>query len=255
MITIQDLKDILQKWENKSVVDGWHNIEYLCYQIFKITDTVNIELISQEEGRLTWRYIFPNQLTIVCEVDITCNGWYMSVFLEDIPLPSKYFECIQIDLPDADHWTKVWTLVSQTLQMFDSLEDIQIALEEIEDIQNQNIDLFNYIDARMPQIVDAYVRIRGYKPFLRALSASYTDTLPPEGKIAAYERFGGVEGDCCGIIGICTRAIDRGSKYLRYVIDHELIHYLLNTQKGYDPHNQEFQLIASLLNIPLKYQD
>ena len=56
------------------------------------------------------------------------------------------------------------------------------------------------------------------------------------------------------ILTVAPRAFDKGADYVRIVVQHELIHYVLQAN-GDDPHNDRFDAIAAQLGVPKQYRD
>jgi len=104
----------------------------------------------------------------------------------------------------------------------------------------------------MPVVCSAFEKcLHREVPILPKIVICVNEWNLPEGKVGRYEM-PNTERDY-GVMTINPGAFDGSKASYWYVIAHELIHALLGPES--DPHNDDFEAIATELDIPERYRD
>jgi hypothetical protein len=74
----------------------------------------------------------------------------------------------------------------------------------------------------------------------------------PEGKIASYKYHG---ENSFGLLTLSSKVLDLNRKMIYIILAHELIHAALGNTKESENHGNKFQILATELGIPKKFQD
>ena len=106
------------------------------------------------------------------------------------------------------------------------------------------------VDQLLPGTIIARDRLVG--PRLTPQLVLRVEAPPVKGKIGGHE--GPKPGRPFSVLRIAPRAFDNPS-YLRIVVQHELIHFVLQANNDPNPHDGAFTVLAEALGIPKKYQD
>jgi len=242
------LEVALEAWESRSDLYDEHNLEYLCFEIAKITDSIRIIPVERDTNITAWIYVISDLIALKCVVTDSEEGWYVEADIDDVP---EDFEDYDILTVGSDVWTKTYSWLLSTLDLFEN-DYIQEIKDEVDNIDAWSSWLDEVVKQIFPGVLKAYKTIKGFDPILIDLSVGFSNAIPPEDKIAVYQKYEGID-DVAGVISIQTKTLE-DQKYLQIVLTHELIHYVLDTNIEHEPHEGEFCVMADLLGIPRKHQ-
>ena len=248
----------LQEWgSGDRKAKRWQNVELLCYELAKVSETMAFGCPRWDTPVKQWMCIMPNGVTtrmdgLIFDLSPELEAWYFEAYIQSTP------NARELDyIGHADHWTRAWYWVAATLALFRAQGYPYPGIERVVQGRLQAIPrLQHMVRGILPEAIDAYRKVRGFDPNLGQLSISFSDIIPPDGKIAVYQRFDCEEGICEGAISVNPKAFrEEGMDYLRWVITHEIVHYMLNTRTQDQAHGGEFQAVSNLLRIPQQFQD
>ena len=248
----EDLTQVLKDWEesDRSPV-RWQSVEFLCYELAKVSNSFCMGPSNWGEAK-EWTYLSPANTSV--NVSATPGPvWGMQANASRGSSHGLTF------ISHEDHWVRTWLWVLSTLGVFRYHGQPYPVIEKIVRARLESMRrLQKMTNQILPKAVYAYEKVRGFSPELGKLSVSFSDVVPPEGKVAVYQRIAEGESPLCqGAISLHPKTVYKHSdlRYLTIVLTHEIIHYVLNNQSGNDPHGGEFQAVANLLGIPPKFQD
>ena len=207
---------------------GTRGVERVCYELAKEANSVSPYI---DKGRLC--LFVPNSQTVVL---------HRKSELQDLPAPDS------VPYEHEDHWVRafVWTARAlKAMGLNDKAKDVMSRL-----IASQ--DLIRVAKEILPEIIAAHETLFKSTPKLSKLSLGYSDVVILEGKIARHE--GPKDGSPTSIITIAPSA-QENPDYVRDVVKHELIHYVLGNDMDQQTHDETFLALADAVGLPEKYQD
>lgn len=259
-----DIREALKHWNGQHDYPGstWEAVELFCYELCKVADVAAVESAGwykypsstrhDQDGK-DWRYITPEGVVINCHSLLHDGVWTMN---------TTVYSTMDVDvgalgyIHHPDHMTRTLLL---TLATVDALSTHGYNYRQVRHDLRYRLDcipklweLFGHV---FPRVLKAYRTVKGHDPNMRRLSIGLTNILAPDGKIAVYQRFRDEDGNNEGAIGIRLDVFDRDPDYLRQVLTHELVHYVLETPPGENSHGPEFQEVARLAGVEKQHRD
>jgi len=255
---VESVTKHIQTWGDNELrhPTRWQNVIYLCYELAKSTQTIAVGGPTWDGPMREWVYVMPDGIGVEMKglvFNLEPEAWYYEVGMAPWP-DARSLEFIG----HRDHWTRVWYWVLATLAVHAANGKPYAGVERVVKGRLAGVTyLQGMVDRILPKAIEAYRKVRGFDPSLGELSVSFSEIVPPDGKIAVYQRFDCKAKQCEGAISIHPKALrdEGGEQYLETVLTHELVHYLLNSTNAADAHGGEFQAVSTLLGIPREFQD
>lgn len=263
----QHVKQVLSHWKNQHDYYGpsWDGIELFCFELAKATDYVSVESSgwydynsSSRRGRdgKDWRYVIPDDRSFVC---VNCHSllhdhvWTLATTIfSSREIFDDKLKLKMVGHPD--HWMRVYLWVRETiLALTSNVYLYEKPLAEIGVRIRATLALNNFSGKILPSIVDAYEKVIGRRPDLADMSIGFSKVRLNPGTIGRHEP--PTDEANYSIISVSPLATESRS-YLRAVITHELIHYVLRSADHLDsPHDDEFHAIADIVGLKPEHRD
>ncbi len=216
--------------------EGTKTLEELAFCLARASDDAAVEVIDNNE----WRFLVPTEKGTISVHCLVAGGQLSVSIYDDEETSSKMIE-------HGDHWarTYMWTLaVAKAMNQ----ADMGLDLGEFTKRATSTTELIPLIKKSYSVLSDKYKEVFGKELEKRKLSVGISYALLGTDKIGRHES--NSEG---GIITISPEALD-DSEYLKDVVNHELIHFLLGTD-DVESHGEEFHALADSVDLPEKYRD
>jgi hypothetical protein len=201
-----------------------------------------------------WRLIVPDLHSCVavnCHSILHDSVWTLNTTIYS----TREIDKSEIEIVGSeDYWQRTlgWTIrVAQKLET--SGYDYSGVIKRLKARKKISGFLTDYAQAVLPEVVEAYKEVTG-KPVNRLpyVSVGFSDIHLPPGK--AGHRRAKTDVVDHSIIDVNPDTLKQGLDFVKIVVKHELIHYML-AQVNNPTHNREFQAVGKELGIPKKWLD
>lgn len=262
----QQIRTVLQHFQSQHDYYGtsWKGIQLFHYELAKVAEQVGIESAgwykydtstrSDMDGK-DWRLVVPNMnspVAVNCHSILHDDVWTMNttVYSTDDLDFSKFGRTFG----SADHWQRTydWTIeVADILQT--SGYDYSDVIEKFKRRKVQSAFMTKTGHDLIPEVAEAYRAVTGNEiNNLPYVSIGLSNIHLPPGKVGHHR--GTTDVTDYSIIDVNPEALKRGKDYVKIVIKHELIHYMLS-QANNPTHDETFVKIGKELGIPDKFLD
>lgn len=259
------IRDILSHWTKQHDFYGtsWHGVEAFHFDLAKATDRAAVESVGwyrypssfrpDQDGK-DWRLVVPgrNSCTAVnCHSLLHDGVWTMNTTIYSTR------QINQRRLPvihHPDHWTRVllWTRQVAWALSQDGHYDYSEEIREINQRLRINVSLQKIIRRLYPKIEKAYQKVMGAPEYVPELSVGVSSWRIEPDHVGLYEP--PTDEHAYGVLSIHPKSL-KDMSYLKDVLTHEMIHYIMSSVDVEDPHGDNFQEIARVLGLPQKYRD
>lgn len=263
-----DIKHTLRKWNKQHDYYGqwWEGIEKFHLILARETDYLAVEVAGwykypsskrpDMDGK-DWRLIIPGEdapSVINCHSILHDGVW---TFTTTIHSTNQIHEN-QLDfIGHDDFWKRsmIWTievakkLAIQGYKYKDTIDELESRLLRVDVLNVMKKELYS-------KIKDAQDKLGQRVDFPKHLTVGINEWIQKPKSIASYWSPEDMDGKPIGCIIISPRAFDKGEKYLRYVMMHEMIHAATGDDcRSNAGHCDEFNELSDAMKLPKKYQD
>lgn len=260
----QQIRDVLTHWQTQHDYYGtsWDGIELFHYELAKVAEQVGIESAGwykydtsnrdDMDGK-DWRLVVPEMnapVAINCHSILHDSVWTLNTTIYSTR--DLDFSKFDRTYGSPDHWQRTlgWTIeVADVLQT--SGFDYSDVIEDLKERKQYSALVTKLAHEFLPEVIGAYKRVTGNEikdvPYV---SMGVSDINLPPGKVGHNTNKTDITD--YGIIDIHPQAFSKDIEYLKSVIKHELLHFVL-AQANNPSHNDQFVRIGRELGIPKKY--
>lgn len=263
----QAVKDAMSHWSESRDYYGpsWDGIEAFHWQLAKVAEYATIESAGwykypssarQDMDGKDWRLVlttFNESVAVNCHSLLHDSVWTLSSTIYTTKDIDR--EMLEAPIGSSDHWerTLLWTLdLAEKLQTqgYDYTSVINSFKARIK--ANRRLTLMK--EEMIPEIVDEYEAIYGPIGQMLPISVGFSNLRASGPSIGCHDKPSDTQP--YSIISIKPKAA-KDLNYLRHVLKHELVHYVLHhhNAEGEPPHGKRFQQLAKAVGIPQKYRD
>lgn len=262
----QAVRQALSHWNGQHDYYGpsWDGVEAFHFQLAKVATKAAIEVAgwykypssvrSDMDGK-DWRLVVHSGVETVA---VNCHSLlHDSVWtLNTTVYSTREIELSQLNfIGDEDHWSRTlqWTIeVARGLEQ--DGHDFSSVIEALEKRLRANQALTRIKDRMLGEVVGSYEDLYGPIGTMYPLSVGFSNLRATGPSIGCHDKPSDIQP--YSIISIKPHAA-KDPKYVRDVLKHELVHYVLQHHdfENEPSHGKHFQELAKELGLPEKYRD
>lgn len=262
----QGVRRALSHWNGQHDYIGpsWDGIEAFHFQLAKVATQAAIEAAGwykypsstriDMDGK-DWRLVLTagtETVAVNCHSLLHDSVWTLSTTVystREIQTSKLHF------VGDQDHWARTlkWTIaVAEALQT--DGYDYSPVIDSLEKRLRANEGLTRMKNKMLPEIIGAYEDLYGPIGELYPISVGFSNLRASGPSIGCHDKPSDIQP--YSIISIKPHAAKK-PKYIRDVLKHELVHYVLQHHdfENEPSHGKHFQELAKKLGLPEKYRD
>ncbi len=261
-VLLSKVQRALRNWKSQKAYDGpsWQGVEDFHFHLAPITEQLTIEAAgwykypsstrSDMDGK-DWRLLIPDPeggvVAINCHSLLHDDVWSLTTTIyrtSDVNLTNSY------QVGSSNHWIRTlsWTKVVAEVLETDGYDYTKPKAD-----LTKRLGLSRQASNIAGELLPRTLATVGVLSGLPNLHVGVSDVgLEGTGKIGMHRKPSWEHP--YSILTVAPRAFSKGLDYVKIVIQHELIHYVLQGQDK-DTHGDQFSEIAAKLGIPEKYRD
>lgn len=215
--------------------EGVETLEELTFCLARAADEVVLENVDDNE----WRYLVTiDGKTLAVHCHVAGDQFTVSVYEEDEPEMGT-------PIGHKDHWARafLWALATAKLQ-----NGIQFDVKSLAKNAADTAKLIPLVREGLADMVAKNKEITGEDLPERPLSIGVSRALLGDDHVGRHEN-----SATGGVLTISPDAF-KSEEYLKHVVNHELIHFLL-ADEDVESHGPEFHALADAVELPQEYRD
>lgn len=262
----RQVKRTLAHWQEQRdyVGPSWSGVELFNFELAKVTEGVHIESGGWYEYEASsrpdmdgkdWRLYVPDMngaVVVNCHSILHDNVWTLT---NTVHSTREVNETKLNLIGHEDHWqrTLAWTIRTAEVLATDGY-GYEEPIEKLKKRKAISKKLTEYGRKVVPGVIEAYKKSTGneLRSNLRNFSIGLSKVPIMPGKVGRH--IGHTDVADYSIMTVSPKALKQGVEFVKIVVKHELIHYVLN-QTSNPTHNEEFMRVGRELGIPKKFLD